>query len=173
MRKLPRITGVFLLAAAALAAAGFAGSGKNTKFDDTFTDTICGAQVTIHQVGHVVTTIANGVETDRYQLQATFTAANGAVVDLHEAGQQSFTLEPVPNASGGYTATTVYKGVPEQFKLPHGGVLTRDAGTITIVDTFDASMNFLDETVTAHGPHPEFDSGFTLECDLLGPIFSS
>ena len=31
-------------------------------------------------------------------------------------------------------------------------------------------FNFQSESVVVHGPHPEADSGFALECDLLGPI---
>jgi hypothetical protein len=173
MRRLMYAAGVCLLAAAAFATAGIANSSKMIVVDHTHTDNVCGLQVTIHDVGKFVATISNGVETDRYQEKSTFTGPNGAVVDFHEEGQQIYTLEPVPNADGGYTFTVTYKGKPEQFKLPNGPMLTRDAGTLTITDTFDSNMNFLNETATMQGPHPEYDSGFSLECDLLVPIFTA
>jgi hypothetical protein len=173
MRRLTYATAVCLLAAAAFATAGVADSSKLTVVDQTHADIVCGAQVTIHDVGRFVSTISGGIETDRYELKSTFTATNGAVVLFHEAGQQTYPLEPLPNADGGYTVTVVYEGMPEQFKLPNGPLLTRDVGTITITDTFDSNMNFIDESITMHGPHPEADSGFALECDLLGPIFNA
>ena len=174
MLRLTRITGLLLLGAAAFATTGIAGGSKTTDVDATHTETVCGISVTIHDVGHFVSTISGGSETDRYQLKSTFTSnVNGAVVLFHESGQQTYTLAPVPNASGGFTFTVSYDGKPEQFKLPNGPMLTRDAGRITITDTFDSQMNFLDETITEQGPHPEADSGFALECNLLVPIFTA
>ena len=55
--------------------------------------------------------------------------------------------------------------------MPGGGLLTRDAGTITFVDSFDQDGNFLGEVTTGiHGPHPEAASRFNLACDTLTPI---
>jgi hypothetical protein len=169
-----RLTGLLLLAAAVFAATATAAGSKTVWVDATHTETICGVSVSIHDYGHFVTTISGGVETDRYELKSTFTSnVNGAVVLFHESGQQTYDLNPVPNADGGYAFTVSYQGKPEQFKLPNGPMLTRDAGQITITDTFDSDMNFLNETATIKGPHPEYDSGFSLECDLLVPIFTS
>jgi hypothetical protein len=172
--RLTRITGLLLLGAAVFATTGVAGGSKTTDVDVTHTENVCGIDVTIHDYGHFVSTISGGIETDRYELKSTFTSdVNGAVVLFHEEGQQIYTVAPVPNADGGYTFTVTYKGKPEQFKLPNGGMLTRDAGTLTITDTFDSNLNFLSETATMQGPHPEYDSGFALECNLLVPIFTA
>jgi hypothetical protein len=59
------------------------------------------------------------------------------------------------------------KGLPELFKTPHGGVLTRDAGYIVFRNTFDGDEFISGEIVVNKGPHPEADSDFELFCQIL------
>jgi hypothetical protein len=61
------------------------------------------------------------------------------------------------------------KGLPELFKLPHGGVLTRDAGYIVLRNTFDGDEFISTEIVVNKGPHPEAESDFELVCEILPP----
>ena len=61
----------------------------------------------------------------------------------------------------------------ETLKLPNGGVLSRDAGAITILDTSNADGSFRSSTLAGEsGPHPDFDSGFTLACDVIVPALT-
>jgi YD repeat-containing protein len=68
-------------------------------------------------------------------------------------------------------------GDPEQsrgnrrFRVDRGPVLSRDAGNITFVQTFDASGNLISQTVSAHGPHPSVADP-NLFCDVLVPALS-
>jgi hypothetical protein len=59
------------------------------------------------------------------------------------------------------------KGLPELFKTPHGGVLTRDAGYIVFRDTFDGDEFIAGEIVVNRGPHPQADSDFELFCQII------
>ena len=59
------------------------------------------------------------------------------------------------------------KGLPELFKTPHGGVLTRDAGYIVLRNTFDGDEFISSEIVVNKGPHPQADSDFELFCQIL------
>jgi hypothetical protein len=59
------------------------------------------------------------------------------------------------------------KGLPELFKTPHGGVLTRDAGYIVFRDTFDGDEFIGGEIVINKGPHPQADSDFELFCQII------
>jgi hypothetical protein len=59
------------------------------------------------------------------------------------------------------------KGLPELFKTPHGGVLTRDAGYIVFRDTFDGDTFISGGIVINHGPHPQAESDFELFCQFM------
>jgi hypothetical protein len=166
-------------AAVVVAYTGVAAAAKPqvTKIDDTFTANLCGVDTIAHQVGVDVFSISGNTATDRYEFQTTFTAPNGAVILLHAAGTVSADIEPTPNGDGTYTAVVTYTGVPEQFRLPGGRVLTQDTGVITFTDLLASNgsggFTFLSESIDMHGPHPEADSGFALECSLLGPILNA
>jgi hypothetical protein len=61
------------------------------------------------------------------------------------------------------------KGLPELWKLPHGGVLTRDAGYIVIRNTLDGDEFLSGEIIVNKGPHPQAESDFELFCQILPP----
>ena len=61
----------------------------------------------------------------------------------------------------------INKGLPELFKTPHGGVLTRDAGYIVQRAVFDGDTFLSIEIVVNKGPHPEADSDFELFCQIM------
>ncbi len=155
---------------------GTAGKPQVTKIDQTGQFDLCGVATTTHDVGVDVFSTSGNTFFDRYNVRTTFTAANGVVIDLHAAGTVTGTLDPVPNGDGTYTNTVTFKGLPEQFKLPNGDMLTRDAGIITFVDTLvpDGLGGFTlqSEQLIVRGPHPEADSGFNLECQILAPILA-
>ena len=75
----------------------------------------------------------------------------------------------VDEAAGTVTIVYSFKGLPEQIKTPHGGVLLRDAGFVTFVDTIDLATDTLisSEVVVQHGPHPDLDSDFTAFCEVI------
>jgi hypothetical protein len=70
---------------------------------------------------------------------------------------------------GVHVEESIVKGLPELWKLPHGGVLTRDAGYIVIRSTFDGEEFLSSEIVVNKGPHPQADSDFELFCQILPP----
>ena len=174
MRKLLILTSA--LASIVVAYPGISAAAKPqvTKIDYTYTANLCGVDTIAHDVLIDVFSISGNTATDRYNLQTTFTAPNGAVILRHAAGTVSADVNPTPNGDGTYTAVVTYKGLAEQYRLPGGGVLTRDTGVITFTDLLapdgSGGFTFLSESIATHGPHPEADSGFALECTLLGPI---
>jgi hypothetical protein len=116
---------------------------------------------------------ADGTFKDQFTLKYVFTSdATGKSFEIHVAQQQTSTLETV-NPDGSMTFVDTFIGLPEQIKIPHGPVLSRDAGNVTFLDTFDADGNFLSRTVVDEkGPHPDLDSDFTLFCDVIVPAIS-
>ncbi len=173
---------LFLTVAAASIVVAYPGIGaaakpQVTKLDETFTANLCGVDTNGHQLGIDVFSISGNTATDRYEFQTTYTAPNGAVILLHASGTVSADIEPTPNGDGTYTAIVTYRGLPEQFRLPDGRVLTQDAGVITFTDILasdgSGGFTFVSESIDMHGPHPEADSGFALECNLLGPILNA
>lgn len=72
--------------------------------------------------------------------------------------------------SGVHTHEFTENGLKATFKLEHGGLITRDAGSLTYRVTFDEDDNFIDfEAVTIHGPHPGFVDEGDFFCDALVP----
>ena len=61
-------------------------------------------------------------------------------------------------------------GLKAMFRLKKGGVITRDAGSLTYRVTFDENDIVTDfEVVTIHGPHPGFEYEGDFFCDTLVP----
>jgi hypothetical protein len=72
--------------------------------------------------------------------------------------------------SGVHTHEFTENGLKAMFKLKHGGVITRDAGSLTYRVTFDENDEVIGfEPVTIHGPHPGFEYEGDLFCDTLVP----
>ena len=92
----------------------------------------------------------------------------GDSVTASSAGQQTEVLiSGDPDGVHTFLATT--KGLPEKIKTTHGPVLTRDAGIIAILFTFDGDEFISSETVVVKGPHPEADADFELFCEVMVP----
>jgi len=98
----------------------------------------------------------------------TFTYTNpatGDVVIQRFAGPVTNTLIS-GDPAGIHVDESTVKGLPELFKTPHGGVLTRDAGYLVVRNTFDGDELISSEIVLAKGPHPDIESDFELFCEL-------
>ena len=69
--------------------------------------------------------------------------------------------------AGVHVVESSYIGLPELIKTAHGGVLTRDAGYITLRTTFDGDDFISQEVIINRGPHPEADADFELFCGVV------
>jgi hypothetical protein len=90
----------------------------------------------------------------------------GNVVIQRLAGL-SLVVTVAGDPAGLNTREFITKGLPELFKTPHGGVLTRDAGYIVFRGEFDGDTPLSFETVVSKGPHPQADSDFELFCQIV------
>jgi hypothetical protein len=130
----------------------FCGTGESVRIDFS-------SKGTFHDSG-------NGTGFVTVHGTQTYTArSTGRTVIGHFANRQSD--EFTDNGDGTVTLSTTYKGLPEQFRVKGQGLLTRDAGNLTITLTIDENGQVISEDVTIRGPHPEAGSGFTLFCELL------
>jgi hypothetical protein len=71
--------------------------------------------------------------------------------------------------AGLHTLLNTTKGLPEKIQTTHGPVLTRDAGLIAVLFTFDGDELLEREIVAINGPHPEADADFELFCEVMVP----
>ena len=70
--------------------------------------------------------------------------------------------------SGVHTHEFAERGLKATYRLKNGGLLSRDAGSLTHRVTFDALDNVTNfEVVSIHGPHPSFEED--LFCSTLVP----
>src|SRR5215204_4068851 len=157
--------------------AGAGPGGKPAVHDrGTFTDVdpdFCGTGVAIDVAGrfNFKTWIGETGGDPEQELKTSFnysvTLTNpetGASIIDSAAG--SFTNEIVEGLeSGVHTHLFVENGLRAKLKLPHGGVLTHDAGRIVYTVTFDANDELIAvDVLEVHGPHPAFDSD--VWCDV-------
>jgi hypothetical protein len=91
--------------------------------------------------------------------------ATGDSVTVSSAGQ-STDEEVLGDPAGLHTVLITTKGLPEKIQTTHGPVLTRDAGLIAILFTFDGDELLEGETVVVKGPHPEAGADFELFCEV-------
>jgi hypothetical protein len=118
----------------------------------------------------------NGTYFMNTSFSGVFTAENGRSTTLTFAGPQKQT-SPAVIDEGTVTITTTYGGLYEKFSITGGPTLSLDAGRATFVDVFEYTGDpnnpvgdFISETVSdLHGPHPDFLSGFSVFCDVVGP----
>ena len=161
----------------ALTAAASAAKPFHVNFDDTFTDNICGLDVSGEAIGvdnfsPVFDSDGNLIAfKDTSQVKVTF-IRNGKSLVVANAGQ--ITETAVGDFSGIVTFTDTFKGLPERIFVPHGPVITRDAGIITIQNVVDFSTDpptLISSTVLVNkGPHPEADSDFALFCQVFTQV---
>jgi hypothetical protein len=100
--------------------------------------------------------------------RTTFTSDDGSQVVQHFANL-FIEEEIVDEQAGTVTLLFTFKGLPNQLKSAHGGVVLRDVGIITFALTLDLEtgeeLSF--ETILIKGPHPEAESDFTIFCDAF------
>lgn len=87
-------------------------------------------------------------------------------VIAHWAGHSSEVLVS-GDWEGLHTVEVTTVGLPESFRLPGGGMITLDAGYITLLQTFDGAEFISVEVIEQHGPHPAADADFQLFCEVI------
>jgi hypothetical protein len=138
-------------------------------FTDSFSTDLCGIEV---DAVIVVTDNFFLYEGDAFKdassVRITYTNPdNGNSVVVSSAGTISGT-SIIDEEAGTITFVNTYKGLPEKIQTANGRVLTRDAGVITFMDTFDLETEeFLGSEVSVRGPHPEADADFALFCETV------
>jgi hypothetical protein len=105
-----------------------------------------------------------------------FTADTGKSITISAAGPVKGTFGVIDEQAGTITFSTTFVGLPEKLSITNGPTLSRDAGTLTIIDVFECTGDpenpvgdFVSSDFTLHGPHPDFLSGFELFCDVVEP----
>jgi hypothetical protein len=143
---------------------------------ETFDNNICGVEgISVLRGVATITTFSDGTISDNFQISQTFTnpETNQSIVE-HIAEHSNYLVDnPVDNGDGTVTFTFTFRGLPEQIRISHGPVLTRNAGTVTVATTLavDEDGNpiaFVSQTLSGvHGPHPDFLDGFENFCDVI------
>jgi hypothetical protein len=144
------------------------------QFTDSFSTDLCGIEVdAVIVVSDNFFVYQDGSFKDASSFRATYTNPdNGKSVLVSSAGIVTGTAI-IDEGAGTISYTTSFNGLPEKIQSARGGVLVRDAGIITFIDTFDLETDeFLGTEVTISGPHPEAESDFTLFCDAVIPALT-
>ena len=170
------LTGLMTLVAGWLAAAP-AGAATPTVVHTKVNVSLTG----IDQCGFTVDSVVQGTSTihvftdhsgnmseqDTTSVVSTLTnEANGKVVHVAGSGRDRFTLSPVANPDGTMTFTDTLTGIDLRVYTSHSHTLVKDAGFLSIVDTFDSQGNFVSEQVIEHGQHP-FAGDQTVLCAAI------
>jgi hypothetical protein len=165
---------VLVLPGSALAA-----KTEHSNFDDTFADTVCDIDVTIHDVG-----VFNGFQyttqsgyplfKGAFHQTTTLTAANGKVVII-TADAMFKDFRVVDNGDGTITVSTALNGQPAVYSLPDGTVLAQARGRLVFTTVFDSNGtpgdpdddSFISSEIGFDaGSHP-FAEGTLNGCDLI------
>lgn len=112
----------------------------------------------------------NQVVRAHINIDITYTNAEtgAAVVERWSFASRNTIIEGLE--SGVHTHQITENGLKAMFRTKRGGVITRDAGSLTYRVSFDANDNVTDfEVVRIRGPHPGFNYGGDLFCDTLVP----
>lgn len=154
---------VLALALPALAIAGgpaYHGTGTDVGVDDNF----CGEGVAVNyetRYTNSVWVIESGGEEATLRVTFSYRAvltANGRSVIDSGAGSE---ILPITNGTedGVHTHVITNNGLRSKLRLPNGGVVTRDAGTVVYALTFDAADNVIDgKFISMNGPHPDYET---------------
>jgi hypothetical protein len=165
-----RLMRACLLAAAltAISVSGVAAArvdGFHDRFDNTFEETICDVDLTVHERG-----VVNGnVMVDRqddvlFQVTAayyaTWTNAAGDWVSLSFYGVNAKDISVVDDPDGGLTVTFAFNGVTLWFRDSAGTTISKDVGRAVFADAIDADGNFVSRSpLVVAGPHPAIANG--------------
>jgi hypothetical protein len=173
------LASLFVFAVPGNAAAAEPIAHFHERFSDTFPTEMCGIGGTsvIEGVENVTrfsdgTFIITGAFTETF----TATTSQNSIV-IHAANQFTRRSLPVDNGDGTLTFTVTFNGLHEQIRIANGPVLSFDAGTITLANTFrdngDGTFTFVSTTIVElHGLHPESLSDGTLFCDVVVPALT-
>jgi hypothetical protein len=108
------------------------------------------------------------------RLVANSSGSNEFVNDAGESVIVNFAnltreTESIDEEAGTITFHTSVRGLPERISTPHGPVITRDAGLISFVTTYDLATEeqISSEVIVNNGPHPQAESDFTLFCEII------
>jgi len=116
---------------------------------------------------------ANGTAKAEVRLKYVFTsAATGKSFVISGAAEEPGTA--TDNSDGTITFVSTFRGLPEKLSILNGPILFRDAGNLTISQIYDiATGNLISQVASReNGPHPGFDSGGALFCDVIVPALT-
>jgi len=167
------------IAASGSASAAAPVVNEHSNFTDTFSDEVCGISgtSTVNGVDNFKL-YADNTFLETLNVRQVFTAEqSGKSVLLFAAQQTSGPADPIENADGTITFITTFKGLPEKLSIAGGPTLSRDAGVVTLTQTFlplsDDELELLSTTASGeHGPHPDLASDFELFCNVLIPALT-
>ena len=129
----------------------------------------CGAGLTVE---HVIDGVQNlhldgeGFRGSGHFRDVITNPDNGQSVVVSSAGHVEGRLlsgDPL----GVHTHLVTFKGLAGKIQSARGEVLTRDAGVIAFLDTFDGPTFLGGQVVINKGPHPEADADFALFCTTV------
>lgn len=184
MRRKLLVLAIATVVACITAGTGFAaGSTHVTQFSYTtpphFTCGVWGSAV-VHGT-NVYSATGNGTSFTSGTWFGVFTAANtGRSTTLSFAGPVTQASPPVIDPlAGTVTISTTDGGLFERLSITGGPTLSRDAGSVTLVDVYGYTgdpanpvdfNDLISETVSGlNGPHPDLLSGFSIFCDVIVP----
>jgi hypothetical protein len=147
------------------------------RFDDTFTETVCGVDVTTHNVGHGNFTLrdqpgnALPLSQQSVNVTTTWTDESGDSISITTTGLSAKDVS-ITQSGDLFTFTYAYAGSPEVIRDGQGKVISKDVGHLVFADTWDFSdpenpVFVGSVTVQLAGPHPEADSNFELLCQIV------
>jgi hypothetical protein len=142
----------------------------------SFPDELCGfTGTTTLSFVDVLTFNPDNTFSDRGSVHGTFTSDSGKSLTVNGAGLTTGLVEPIINPDGTITFITTVVGLPEKVQIENGPVLSLDAGTVTLTETFtvDENGDIVDlvsrQLSGLHGPHPDLLSDFELFCEEVTP----
>lgn len=148
--------------------------------DGPFPDTFCGidGQSTVHGVNSL--SFRGDTFTEHLELTQVFTAdESGKSIVAHVAQRVTGLADPIVNEDGTLTFINTFQGLPEQIRIPHGPVLSQDAGAVTQAQTYSydpvtEEYTFISRELSGlHGPHPDLLSDFGVFCDdVIAPALT-
>ena len=141
--------------------------------DSNPTDNVCGIDGSSVVTGVIdEQDYADGTSMAEARFAYVFTsAATGKSIQISGASQQSGTA--TENGDGTITFVSTFKGLAQKLSIANGPTLSRDAGYVTIIQTYDEATGDLISQVLSplHGPHPSLADP-NLFCDVLVPALT-
>ncbi len=152
---------------------------SHESLSDSFPNSFCGIDGT-SVVREVVNfkRFADRTFIENVTFTETFTATASEKSIVIKGGYHfSRRSTPIDNGDGTLTFIVTFAGLYEQLRIAKGPVLSIDAGTVTIANTFaideDGTSTFLSSTIVGvHGPHPDWLSDFAIFCDVIVPALT-